>query len=68
MPGSFRADNCRAQRLAAGYTITRLAELANVSDWDIQVLENGGTLDVEAVQRVADALGIDAATLGIAEI
>ena len=59
-----RADNCKAQREAAGMTITSLAKKANVTDWTIRVLEAGGTTDSYVVDRIADALGISTATLG----
>lgn len=54
----------RAQRVAAGLTITGLASKANVSDQLIRVLEDGGNCEVYESQRIADALGISLATLG----
>lgn len=56
--------NLQTQRVAAGYSITRLAQLANVSDFTIITLENGGNCDDRAAQRILDALGISAVTGG----
>jgi predicted transcriptional regulator len=64
----YRTDNCKAQRVSAGHSIPRLAQLANVSEWTITMLEEGGTADLAACERIAAALGIDAATLGIVNI
>ena len=61
---SHKLDNMRAQRLAAGHTITSLAFKANVSDLTIKQLEDGGNCDVHVSQRIADALGVSLATLG----
>jgi hypothetical protein len=62
-----RLDNLKAQRVAAGLSITRLAQKANVSDLLINRLEMtpkaGECSGVEA-QRIADALGVSLATLG----
>jgi transcriptional regulator with XRE-family HTH domain len=63
-----RADNLAAQRLLAGHSISRLAELANVSDWTIEKLENGGSDDQAVIQRIADALGVTATTLGQSDL
>lgn len=59
-----RLDSLKAQRLAAGLTITGLASKANVSDQIVQTLENGGNCEVWESQRIADALGISLATAG----
>ncbi len=61
---AHKLDNMKAQRDAAGLTITGLAKKANVSDQTIKVLENGGAVDVYASQRIADALGVSLVTLG----
>ena len=69
-----RLDSLRSQRLAAGHSITRLASLSNTSDLIINTLENtgtngkGGTTDEYIAQRIADALGVSLATLGIARL
>lgn len=57
-------DSLRAQRLAAGLSVGDLAKKANVSDWLIKMVEEGGNCDVYESQRVADALGVSLATLG----
>lgn len=59
-----KLDNMKAQRDVGGLTVTGLAKKANVSDWTIRTLENGGTVDGLASQRIADALGVSLATLG----
>lgn len=62
--GSHRLDSLQAQRLAAGLTITGLAKKANVSDWTIKTLEDGGNCEGYESQRIADALSVSLATLG----
>jgi predicted transcriptional regulator len=62
--GSSKLDSMRAQRLAAGHSISGLAKLANVSDWMIRSLESGGECETHHAQRIADALGVSLATLG----
>lgn len=62
-----RLDSLKTERLNAGHGITRLAQLANVSDWMIEVLENGGVCARHEAQRIADALGVTLVTLGDAE-
>jgi transcriptional regulator with XRE-family HTH domain len=62
--GSSKLDNLRAERIAAGHSVARLAKMANVSDQTITQLENGGSSDDDAVQRIADALGVSLETLG----
>ena len=65
---SFQLTNLKAQREAAGHTITSLAALANVSDRTVQSLENqNGTDDGAIVQRLADVLGVSLVTLGAVE-
>ncbi len=62
-----RLDNLKAQRVAAGHSITTLAKKANVSDLLINRLEMGpkaGECSVTEAQRIADALGISLVTLG----
>lgn len=56
MPG-HRMDTLKARRLTGGYTVTRLAQLATVSDQTIIQLENGGNCDVVASERIITALG-----------
>lgn len=65
---SQRLDNHKSQRLAASHTVTSLAKKANVSDQTINILENGGAVDHNAAQRIADALGVTLATLGKADL
>lgn len=62
--GSHRLDSLRAQRLAAGLDLTGLAKKANVSDWLLKQLEDGGNCEGHESQRIADALGVSLATLG----
>jgi transcriptional regulator with XRE-family HTH domain len=62
--GSLKLDSMRAQREAAGLTITGLAKKANVSDLTIITLENGGNVDVNVAERIANAMGVTLATLG----
>jgi predicted transcriptional regulator len=64
----YRTDNCKAQRELAGHSVSRLAQLANVSEWTITMLEEGGSADLGPCERIAAALGIDAATLGVVNI
>ena len=59
-----RLDNLRAQRLAAGLDISDVARLANVSDWMVKQLEEGGTCEGYEAQRIADALVVTLVTLG----
>lgn len=61
---SARADNCKAQREAAGATVQALAKAANVSDWTIRQLEAGGVATQGEIDRIAAALGITTTTLG----
>lgn len=62
MSGSvgIRLDGLKARRLIAGdgtgYTITRLAQLANVSEWLIKSLEDGGNCMPDEAQRILDGL------------
>lgn len=55
MPG-FRMDTLKARRLLGGLTITRLAQLANVSDQTINQLENGGNCTDVVADRIVNAL------------
>jgi DNA-binding phage protein len=66
MSGSkgHKLDNLAAQRIVAGLTISGLAKKANVSDWLVKQLENGGNCEVHESQRIADALGVSLVTLG----
>jgi predicted transcriptional regulator len=54
----------QSQRVAAGLTVTRLAQKANVSDQLIYRLEDGGNCEVYEAQRLADALSVSLVTLG----
>lgn len=64
MKGTNKLDNLKAQRESAGHSIQTLAKKANVSDWTIRALENGGNIETYVAQRIADALGVSLATLG----
>jgi hypothetical protein len=66
--GSQRLDSLRAQRLAAGLTVTGLALKSNTSDRIVIRLENGGNCESYEAQRIADALGVSLATLGKADL
>ena len=70
MPGSkgSRLDSLKTQRVSAGLGITELARKANVSDQIIKRLEDGGNVETEVAQRIADALGVSLATLGQAKL
>lgn len=57
-------SSMRAQRIAAGYSVSDLAKKANVSDLLMKGLEDGGNCEVYESQRIADALGVSLATLG----
>lgn len=59
-----RLDSLAAQRVAAGHSVGSLAKKANVSDWLIRQLENGGNCEGHEGQRIADALGVTLTTLG----
>lgn len=63
-PGTSKLDSLKAQREAAGLTITGLAKKANVSDLTVKTLENGGNVETVVAQRIADALGVSLGTLG----
>ena len=56
--------NMRAQRLAAGLSISDLAKKSNTSDWLIKMLEEGGNCEGHESQKIADALNVSLATLG----
>lgn len=68
MSQGARTDNLRALRLAAGLSLTELAQRANVSDRTILVLEDGGSASYDVVQRLADALGVSTTELGKANL
>lgn len=59
-----RLDSLKAQRAIAGLGITDLAKKANVSDWMVRQLEEGGNCEGHEAQRIADALGVSLVTLG----
>jgi DNA-binding XRE family transcriptional regulator len=61
---SHKLDSMKAQRVAAGHSITTLALKAAVSDHTINALENGDNVEPHVSQRIADALGVSLATLG----
>jgi DNA-binding XRE family transcriptional regulator len=52
-----RLPTLAARRIAAGLTVTRLAQLTNTSDLTIRQLENGGNCDPDVTQRIINALG-----------
>jgi predicted transcriptional regulator len=54
----------RAERVSAGHSVTRLAQLATVSDWTVTQLEAGGSCTEPVGVRLADALGVTLVTLG----
>lgn len=58
-------DNLPTLRAAAGHSITGLAKLANVSDWTIKTLENGGAVGRSASDRIVAALASDDTTAGM---
>jgi hypothetical protein len=69
-----RLTQLNAQRVAAGKSISQLARDAVVSDRLIQRLEaphpvidgtTSGTCNGVEAQRIADALGVSLATLGV---
>jgi|GEM_PF-3492587 len=55
MPG-FRMDTLKARRLLGGLTIQGLARLANVSEWTIQQIEDGGNVVEPEASRIITAL------------
>ena len=55
---SHKLDQLQSQRLAAGYSVTRLAEIAAVSDFTIVRLENGDSTEPPISQRISDALQV----------
>lgn len=61
-------DSLQAQRLIAGHSVSRLAQLANVSDRTIVELEIGGTVENWIAQQIADALGVTLVTLASREL
>ncbi len=72
---SARLDNLKAQRIAAGYSISRLASLSNTSDATITGLEAlrtsgnglGGTCTHVEADRICTALGISRGTAGFTD-
>jgi DNA-binding XRE family transcriptional regulator len=52
-----RHPSLKARRELAGLSITRLAQMANVSDLTIIQLENGGNCDPDVTTRILNALG-----------
>jgi predicted transcriptional regulator len=55
MTKGHRLPTLKARRLAAGYSVTRLAQIANVSDLTINQLENGGNCDADVTERILAA-------------
>ena len=53
----FRFDTLKARRILGGLTVTRLAQLANVSDQTINQIENGGNVMEPEASRIITALG-----------
>ena len=51
-----RLTTLQARRIAAGYSVSRLAKIANVSDLTINQLENGGNCDAYVTARILEAL------------
>lgn len=63
-----RMDNLKTERLSAGLPISVLAHQAGVSDICVKALEDGGARDHHEVAQLCSALGIDAATGGVANL
>ncbi len=51
-----RLPGLQARRIAGGFTLSRLAYLANVSDLTIIELENGGNCDEDVMIRILNTL------------
>lgn len=51
-----RLDSLRARRLLANLSITELAQKANLSEWEITMLEEGGNCTMADAQRIMNAL------------
>lgn len=62
--GTVKLDSLKAQRLAAGLSISQLAFRSNTSDTIVKTLEDGGNVEGHLAQRIADVLGVSLATLG----
>jgi hypothetical protein len=62
--GSVKLDSLKAQRVAAGLTITGLAKKAAVSDRIVITAENGGNIEPWEADRIAEALAVSLVTLG----
>jgi hypothetical protein len=70
---SVRLDNLRTERIAAGLSVTRLAQLSNTSDLLINTLEAltlasgpriAGCCTPDEAARIANALSVTLVTLG----
>jgi DNA-binding XRE family transcriptional regulator len=59
-----RLTNLKTQRLAAGWSIERLARAALITDLAVVNLESGGNDEDWIIGRVAAALGVSRSTLG----
>ena len=68
MAYAVRLDSLKTQRLAAGYSVTRLAQLSATSDRLIVTLEAGGSCTEMDASKLADALGVTTTTLGRAPL
>lgn len=62
MPYDARLKTLKAQREAAGLSVTELARQANVSERTIFQIEDGGDTSVEAAERLCTVLATAAAT------
>jgi transcriptional regulator with XRE-family HTH domain len=60
--------NLHALRVAAGLTIDELAKQANVSDYLIEQIEDGGACTGDEAQRLADALSATLVALGASDL
>ena len=68
MAYAVRLDSLRAQRVAAGISVSELARRSTTSDAVITTLENGGSCTEEVAVKLATALGISVATAGRAAL
>jgi predicted transcriptional regulator len=64
MASTIKLTALRAERVSAGYSVTRLAQLATVSDWTVTQSEAGGACTEPVAVRLADALAVSLVTLG----
>ena len=52
----LRLDTLKARRLLGGFSVSELAKKANVGDWTILTLEDGGSVLEADALRILDAL------------